>query len=305
MAAIVAKNLTKRYGSRQALAGIDLRVEDGEVLALLGPNGAGKTTFLEILEGLRSADGGEALVLGENPGTSAGRRKVQERIGVSLQTTALFDTLTVAETLDLFGSFYASRAPSATLLDQIGLTDRAGVRVGDLSGGQRQRVAIALALVNRPDLVFLDEPTTGLDPVARRYVWESIRQISAEGRTIILTTHYMEEATQLARHVAIMDNGRIVSEGTPEGIVSALGLGVTLRVAPVSLALDGMSGVVQGVRAVAREDEVWRIAAERAEPVVEWVFARAREAGVDITALEVERATLEDAFIQLTGRGLE
>ncbi len=303
MPAIEARGLTKRYGPRQALAGVDLRVDKGEVLALLGPNGAGKTTFLEILEGLRRADGGEAQVLGHDPGSAAGRRHVQERIGVSLQTTALFDALTVAETLDLFGSFYRRRAPTQALLERIELADRALTRVGELSGGQRQRVSIALALVNEPELVFLDEPTTGLDPVARRAVWQSIRQVSADGRTIVLTTHYMEEATQLARHVAIMDGGRIVAEGTPEGIVAGLGLGVTVRVAPASLSLDGLD--VPGVQAVALEDATWRVDASRAEPVVEWLFERARRDGVDITRLEVERATLEDAFIRLTGRGLE
>lgn len=302
MPAIMVRNLTKWYERRQALAGVDLAVEAGEVLALLGPNGAGKTTLLEILEGLRTADGGEVKVLGQDPGTATGRRHVQEHIGVSLQTTALFDALTVAETLNLFGSFYAQRTASSVLLDQIGLADRSGARVGELSGGQRQRVALALALVNNPQLVFLDEPTTGLDPVARRYVWESIRQIGARGRTIVLTTHYMEEATQLARHVAIMDSGRIVSEGTPEGIVSSLGLGVTVRVAPLSLPLEDMA--IEGVNAVAREGEIWRVATDRAEPVVEWVFERARRDGVDISRLEVERATLEDAFVRLTGRGL-
>jgi ABC-2 type transport system ATP-binding protein len=303
MAAIAARGLCKRYGGRRALDGVSLTVETGEILALLGPNGAGKTTLLEILEGLRVPDSGEAEVLGANPATARGRRHVQQRIGVSLQTTALFDTLSVGETLDLFGSFYERWESSDAVLADVGLADRKHLRVGELSGGQRQRVALALALINRPALVFLDEPTTGLDPAARRSVWDSIRRVAEGGRTIVLTTHYMEEATRLARHVAIMDQGRIVAEGTPEGIVADLHLGVAVRVAPVALRLNGLEAV--GARGVTREDDHWRIVAERPEPVVERVFALAREQGVDIERLEVERATLEDAFLQLTGRGLE
>lgn len=305
MSVIEARGVRKRYGGQTALDGLTLRAEQGEILALLGPNGAGKTTFLEILEGLRAADAGEVAVLGHDPGTPAGRAYVQEHIGVSLQTTALFDTLTVAETLDLFGAFYKERESTSALLDRIGLADRAGARVGQLSGGQRQRVAIALALVNRPSVVFLDEPTTGLDPGARRYVWESVRQIAAEGRTIILTTHYMEEATYLSRHVAIIDRGRLVAEGTPEGIVGDLRLGVNVFAGPGSLDLTGMDAAGVGVATVERSDDGWRIRAERAEPVVEWIFGHARAAGIEIGRLEVERATLEDAFLHLTGRGLE
>ncbi|MCL6596688.1 MAG: ABC transporter ATP-binding protein [Firmicutes bacterium] len=299
--AIEAVGLCKRYGARKALDGVSLTVAEGEILALLGPNGAGKTTFLEILEGLRLADEGRARVLGEDPATPRGRRRVQERIGVSLQSTSLFDTLTVAETLELFAALYPRRESAADLMARMGIADRARVRVGELSGGQRQRVVLALALVNRPDLVFLDEPTTGLDPVARRYVWDSIRDIAERGQTIVLTTHYMEEATRLARHVAIMDCGRIVAEGTPEGIVSALGLGVRVRVEAPGLTL---AGEAVGVRSAVAGDDGWRIEADRAEPVVEWVFAQAREQGVDIRRLEVERATLEDAFVHLTGRDL-
>ena len=303
MPAIRVRDLRKRYGNRQALDGVRLEVAEGEILALLGPNGAGKTTLLEILEGLRTADSGEAEVLGQDPASPAGRRHVQESIGVSLQTTSLFDTLTVAETLDLFGSFYRRRASTASLLGQMGLEDRARIRVGELSGGQRQRVALALALVNEPSLVFLDEPTTGLDPVARRYVWDSIRAIAAQGRTIVLTTHYMEEATQLSDHVAIMDSGRIVAEGTADGIVADLRLGVKVRVAPLGLDLDGMD--IPGVQEVTHDQDSWRVTADRAEPVVEWVFGHAAAQGVEIERLEVERATLEDAFLRLTGRGLE
>jgi ABC-2 type transport system ATP-binding protein len=301
--AIVARDIVKRYGQRTALDGLTLTVPQGEILALLGPNGAGKTTFLEILEGLRRPDQGSARVLGEDPATPAGRRAIVRRIGISLQSTALWSELTVYETLALYATFYAEAEHPDALIDRLELTASRQVRVGALSGGQQQRLAIALALVNRPDIVFLDEPTTGLDPAARRSVWEAVRSIAAEGRTIVLTTHYMEEAAELAHHVAIMDRGRIVAEGTPGGIVRELGLGVTVRVRGPGLSLT--PELLPGAERVeALTDGWWQITADKAEPVVEALFAVANQEVAAIEHLSVEPATLEDAFLHLTGRTL-
>lgn len=303
MAAIVARRLIKHYGKRTALNGVSLEVADGEIFALLGPNGAGKTTLLEIFEGLRMPDRGQARVLELDPADPLHRPKLRGRIGVSLQVTALFDTLTVRETLELYCALYPRADSPDTLLRRMDLQEEAGVRTGQLSGGLRQRVCLALALANRPFVVFLDEPTTGLDPSARRYVWDSIRTMAKEARTVVLTTHDMDEATRLAQHVAIMDEGRIVAEGTPDDIVEDLGLGVKIHVAPKGLSLEGVSR--HGASSVTALPDGWTITAEQAEPLVQWLFDRARATHIPITRLEVERATLEDAFLHLTGRGLE
>jgi ABC-2 type transport system ATP-binding protein len=215
---IRVRGLTKRYGDVQAVAGIDFDVAAGEIFGLLGPNGAGKTTTVEILEGLRAPDGGEVSVLGVD--VTRGADALKPRIGVSLQTAALYPKLTVTELIDLFRSFYPKSRPTGELIDALELGERRNARSADLSGGQRQRLAVALSLVNDPELVFLDEPTTGLDPAARRSLWDIVRGLKASGRSVLLTTHYMEEAEILCDRLAIMDHGRILEMGTVEELVS-------------------------------------------------------------------------------------
>ena len=215
---IRVRGLTKRYGDVQAVAGVDFDVAPGEIFGLLGPNGAGKTTTVEILEGLRAPDGGEVSVLGVD--VSRGADALKPRIGVSLQTAALYPKLTVTEVIDLFRSFYARSRPAAELIEALDLGERRDAQTRVLSGGQRQRLAVALALVNDPELVFLDEPTTGLDPAARRSLWDLVLGLKARGRTVLLTTHYMEEAEVLCDRLAIMDHGRILEMGTVDELIS-------------------------------------------------------------------------------------
>jgi ABC-2 type transport system ATP-binding protein len=216
-------------GTFDAVAGLSFEVERGEVFALLGPNGAGKTTTLEIIEGLNVPSAGRAEVLGLDVVTH--RERIKQRIGVQLQASSYFELLTLREILVLFGSFYATRRDPEELLEAVGLAEKRNARVGQLSGGQAQRFSIVAALVNDPEVVFLDEPTTGLDPQSRRNLWELIRQVNAEGRTVVLTTHYMEEAETLADRVAIVDHGRLVALDTPAGLVGALDGGYRIRFA--------------------------------------------------------------------------
>ena len=212
--AIRAVELRKRYGDILAVDGVSIAVEAGQILGLLGPNGAGKTTTVEMIEGLRQPDAGTVHVLGHDLRTDL--PAVRQRIGVQLQTTALFPRLTVREVLDLFRTFYAGDTASADeLIELLDLAEKAGSLTRTLSGGQAQRLSVALALVNRPELVFMDEPTTGLDPQARRALWDTIRGVRRRGATILLTTHYMEEAEELCDRVAIMDGGRVIAEGRP------------------------------------------------------------------------------------------
>ncbi len=215
---IRVQGLTKRYGTVEAVAGIDFEVARGQIFGLLGPNGAGKTTTVEILEGLRTPDSGTVEVLGVD--VTRGAEALKPRIGVSLQTAAMYPKLTVTELLDLFRSFYPRARPTAELIDALELGERRDAQTRVLSGGQRQRLAVALALVNDPELVFLDEPTTGLDPAARRSLWDLVRGLKADGRSVLLTTHYMEEAEVLCDRLAIMDHGRILEHGTVDELIS-------------------------------------------------------------------------------------
>ena len=215
---IRVRGLVKRYGDLVAVDGIDFEVARGEIFGLLGPNGAGKTTTVEILEGLRTPDAGETTVLGLDVAKDA--TALKPRIGVSLQTAALYPKLTVIELIDLFRSFYKTSRPTAELIDALELGERKHARTSELSGGQRQRLAVALALVNDPELVFLDEPTTGLDPAARRALWDLVLDLKRKGRTVLLTTHYMEEAELLCDRLAIMDHGHILEMGTVQELVS-------------------------------------------------------------------------------------
>jgi ABC-2 type transport system ATP-binding protein len=217
---LVAVDLRKRYGSLQAVDGVSFEVAAGEVFGILGPNGAGKTTTLEMIEGMRSIDSGTATVAGID--VSRDPRGVKARIGIQLQASSFFDELNLVELLDLFGHLYGSHPDPMALLAEVELTDKASSQVRTLSGGQKQRFSIASALVNDPAILFLDEPTTGLDPQARRHLWGVVRELASRGHTIVLTTHYMEEAEELCDRVAIMDRGRIVALDTPQALVDEL-----------------------------------------------------------------------------------
>ena len=284
MDAIRVENLTKRYGDHVAVDGISFEVKQGEAFGILGPNGAGKTTTLEMIEGLRKPDSGLVEMLGRPVWPDP--RSIQSQIGVQLQSTSLFDRLTARELLLLFARFYdrldgAERADFA--LGLVGLESKAGSYAGDMSGGQQQRLAIALALVHDPQLVFLDEPTTGLDPQARRNLWDVIRAINGEaGKTVVLTTHYLEEAEELCDRVAIMDAAKIIALDTPAGLIAELGAEV--RIAYVE---DGREQVTY---------------AHDAQAAVLETLADAQQRGVQIEGLSVRGPSLEDVFLKLTGR---
>ncbi|MCE2528113.1 MAG: ABC transporter ATP-binding protein, partial [Actinomycetia bacterium] len=217
-AAITVNNLVKSYGEVTALNGVSFTVTEGEVLALLGPNGAGKTTAVEILEGYRRADTGDIEVLGFHP--AAGGRGFRDRIGIVLQETGVEVVLTVREVIELYGASYSRRRPAGELISLVGLEEKADARIKTLSGGQRRRLDLALGLVGDPDLLFLDEPTTGFDPAARRKSWELVEGLTALGKTILLTTHYLDEAQHLADRIVVLNEGRIVAEGTPQSLGS-------------------------------------------------------------------------------------
>ena len=297
--AIELVDARKRFGDVQAVRGVSLAVERGEVFGIVGPNGAGKTTTLEMIEGLREPDGGEIRVLGEPVWPHPDR--IQRRIGVQLQNSAFFDFLSTQELLELFARFYGPVSPARVtgVLETVGLEGKAKARVNELSGGQQQRVAIALALVHEPEVVFLDEPTTGLDPQARRNLWDVVRAIHEEGRTVILTTHYMEEAEQLCDRVAIMDEGLIVALDTPRELVHGLGAGGRIG---FEGGLDGRElAALAGVREAHREDGSWELVTDSVRATLPALLALAEEKGGEIGWLTVKRRSLEDVFLELTG----
>jgi ABC-2 type transport system ATP-binding protein len=276
--AIRVRGLRKAYGSLQAVAGIDLTIARGEVFGLLGPNGAGKTTTVEILEGYRDRDGGEVDVLGFDPAHAD--RGLRERIGVVLQQSELPPVLTVRETHRLFAGYYAQPRDVDEVIDLVGLTEKADTRVKTLSGGQKRRLDLGVALVGDPELVFLDEPTTGFDPAARRSAWEMIRSLRALGKTIFLTTHYLDEAQQLADRVAVLRDGVIVAEGAPSELVHG--------------ALEAeVRWIEDGREVVVRTGEPTRVLHE--------ATGRALAAGRELEGLEVRRPTLEDVYLDLVG----
>ncbi len=299
---IEAQDLRKRYGSVQAVDGVSFEVERGEVFALLGPNGAGKTTTVEMLEGLRKPDGGRALVLDIDAAREPGRLK--ERIGVQLQTAALYPNLSVTELIDLFGSFYRTRRPTDELIAALDLGERKDALTKVLSGGQRQRLSVALALVNDPELIFLDEPTTGMDPQARRSLWDLVLLLKEGGTTVLLTTHYMEEAEQLCDRVAIMDHGKVLEMGAVKDLIGR-------RFKELSVRFDAVPGLdeerlagLAGVARVMHEDGEVALYTRDVAATVGGLLQASREAGQEPQNLAVRRATLEDVFLDLTGRAL-
>ncbi len=298
---MAVEGVRKSYGSIVAVGGVTFSVMRGEVFGILGPNGAGKTTTLEIIEGLRAPDAGRVTVLGMP--IPRDLREVRERIGVQLQASAYFDFLTLAEVLDLLGKFYRRRLAPKVLLEMVGLSERARSLVKHLSGGQQQRFSLAASLVNDPELLFLDEPTTGLDPQARRSLWEIVRRMRQEGRTVVITTHYMEEAQALCDRVAIMDNGRIVALDSPQRLIDSLEapFRILFKVwPPVPLGMLDIGDVATAKGG----DGSYEVMVSDVASVLPVLLSRLKEAGAQIQNLQVEQATLEDVFLALTGKEL-
>jgi ABC-2 type transport system ATP-binding protein len=309
MPVIAARGLVKRYGNLVAVNDISFEVEAGEVFGMLGPNGAGKTTTMEMLEGLRMPDAGGATVLGSDVVRDS--RTIKARIGVQLQATALPPLTKVREAINLFGALYPTARPTADLIKEFDLAEKADAYAGDLSGGQMQRLSIALALVNDPDVVFLDEPTTGLDPQARLNIWDVIEGIRGRSKTVVLTSHYMEEAERLCSRVAVIDHGSIVALDTPANLVAAHAPGTTIEfeaphgVDEAALArVDGVDGIkVDGRIAVStRSPEL--VLRELLNPQGRWLLRSGQDEAPGIRDLRVRQGTLEDVFIALTGRSL-
>jgi ABC-2 type transport system ATP-binding protein len=278
VSAVEVRGLRKRYGNLEALRGIDFTIEAGEVFGLLGPNGAGKTTTVEILEGYRQWDEGTVSVLGADP-QHAGR-DWREQVGVVLQSSSLYPTLTVRESLTVFAGYYRSPREPGEVIEIVGLTDKRDARVRTLSGGQKRRLDLGLALVGDPELIFLDEPTTGFDPGARRSAWETIRNLRSLGKTILLTTHYLDEAEQLADRVAVLRDGVIVREGTPAQLTGGAAVETEIR--------------------YRRGDEI--VVEHTAEPTrrLHELTEAALADGGELEGLEVKRPTLEDVYLELT-----
>jgi ABC-2 type transport system ATP-binding protein len=292
---IEVNNLRKRYGSHAAVEDVSFQVHQGEIFGLLGRNGAGKTTTVECLQGLRRADGGRVRVLGLDPQRQT--RQLRRRIGCQLQEAALPDRLRVWEALDLFASLASVETDWRVLMDQWGLADKRKATFSSLSGGQRQRLFVALALVNDPEVVFLDELTQGLDPAARRVAWQLIRAIRERGSTVVLVTHYMDEAEQLCDRIAVVDGGRVVATDTPQGLISRFGGPIKITFTPDGHDVRFLNDVshVQAVR--------WRgdrIEAEGTGPVLALVAGKLVARGLVPPDLRVEQPTLEDVFLRLT-----
>lgn len=301
--AILCRGLVKRYGDRLAVAGIDLEVDSGECFGLLGPNGAGKTTTVEMFEGLTSPDAGEIALFGQHWGKGHDQ-ELRERLGVHLQDTQLADRLTVLEVLTLFRSFYPKGPSPDELLRMLSLEEEKAVQYARLSGGQKQRVSLGCALSGAPDLLFLDEPTTGLDPRARQTLWRVVEAFRKGGGTVILTTHYMEEAAALCDRIAVLDRGHIIALGTPRSLIEGLGpvqfvdFEVAHLLTPASLA------ALSGVEAVEQRGHRYRLRIERSLTALRQLLSQLDRQGVTPIGLSTHQATLDDVFLSLTGHAL-
>jgi ABC-2 type transport system ATP-binding protein len=304
--AVFCRGLAKRYSEVVAVAALDLEVRRGECFGLLGPNGAGKTTIVEIFEGLRAPDAGEVEVLGEcwrGDGLT-----LRARLGIQLQETKFPDKLRVSEVVTLFRSFYPHGLEVATVLALMSLEEKAGAYVRTLSGGQKQRLSLGCALVGDPELLFLDEPTTGLDPQSRRQTWEIVEGLKARGRTVLLTTHYMEEAARLCDRVAVVDHGTVIALGTPRELIASLGaehvVEFAIGDAAVTALSDSILRVLPSVEGVVHDAGSWRLTVREVHRTVPALLAALAERGVQPMHLATHHATLEDVFMTLTGRRL-
>ena len=321
--ALAVRALSKRYGDVVAVDGLDLEVATGECFGLLGPNGAGKTTTIEICEGLNTPDSGDVAVLGRHWSTD--EKALREQLGIQLQETQLSEKITVAETIRLFRSFFAAGREVDDVIRLVQLEEKRDARVGKLSGGQKQRLALACAIVGDPALLFLDEPTTGLDPQSRRQIWELVEEFKATGRTTVLTTHYMDEAERLCDRVAIVDHGRVIALGTPRELIASLGADhvVEFEIAAPDvsatgssegrIAADGLDAAVlgalagvRGVRAapVTADHHGWELRVTELHRAVPALLSEVAARGLELASLRTHSASLEDVFVALTGRQL-
>jgi ABC-2 type transport system ATP-binding protein len=300
--AVKVTNVTKRYGDLVAVNDVEFTVETGEIFGLLGPNGAGKTTTVEMIEGLRRPDSGSIEVCGID--AQKDRDQIKEIIGVQLQSTTLYDKIRVREAIETFGGYYKKSLSADQLMETISITDKQNSYVATLSGGQRQRVALALALVNDPRVVFLDEPTTGLDPQARRNVWDIVEGLRQEGKTVILTTHYMEEAEQLCNRVGIMDHGQIIALDSPRNLIETSDLESAVEVTcKDENALEHMQRI-DGVNKVVREGTRYLLHTKESSSVMRALTDLSDKKVLSVESMSVRQGTLEDVFLLLTGRTL-
>ncbi len=300
--AVSCRGLKKYYADVKAVDGLDLDIANGECFGLLGPNGAGKTTTIEILEGLTKRDAGEVQILGltweEND------RELRERIGISLQETQLSEKLTVFETVRLFRSFYRSGPDPDALLHDLSLDEKRNARVGKLSGGQKQRLAAACALVGDPDILFLDEPTTGLDPQSRLQLWEVVARFRKKGGTVLLTTHYMEEAERLCDRTAIVDHGHLIALGTPRELIARLEAPNIIEFTSEPPLPDEVLRSLPGCHGCTKHGDGWQLRVDSLADVVPQLIAAIEKSGGKLLTLTTHAATLEDLFVSLTGREL-
>jgi ABC-2 type transport system ATP-binding protein len=299
---VEVRNLTKRYGDLVAVNDVSFNIEKGEIFGLLGPNGAGKTTTVEMIEGLRKPDGGAIRVCGFD--VSKRLDKVKETIGVQLQSTTIYDKIRVGEAIELFGGYYQKPLPTTEILDKVSLSDKMSSFVEALSGGQRQRLAIALAMVNNPEILFLDEPTTGLDPQARRNVWDIIAQLKEKGKTIVLTTHYMEEAERLCDRVGIMDMGRIISLDTPKDLIAKQNLESAVELVIHNGSAGEIIQQLPQVNKITYAGNTVIVHTREASSVLIELVRMSEGNDLNLESISVRKATLEDVFLELTGRKL-
>jgi ABC-2 type transport system ATP-binding protein len=301
--AIHCRDLRKTYeGKVEAVRGLNLSIEMGECFGLLGPNGAGKTTTIEILEGLLSPSSGDVTILGRT--WKQNERELRELMGISLQETRLSEKLTVRETLTLFASFYHRPRPIDVILDQLQLTEKADSWVGKLSGGQRQRLAVATALVGNPKILFLDEPTTGLDPQSRRQLWDTIREFQKSGGTVLLTTHYMDEAERLCDRLAIIDHGQIIAEGTPADLIDRLGGHHMVEFEINDNSPHDRWRSLPGVESVRHDDGLVALSVHEPHLTIPALLDAVSKQRSQLLHLSTRQASLEDVFVNLTGRHL-
>jgi ABC-2 type transport system ATP-binding protein len=303
--AIQCRDLRKTYdGKLEAVRGLNLEIERGECFGLLGPNGAGKTTTIEILEGLLDPTSGEVTIFGHT--WQKNSREMREWLGISLQETRLSEKLTVRETIELFASFYREPRSAVAVLDDLQLGEKIDSFVGKLSGGQRQRLAVATALVGNPRILFLDEPTTGLDPQSRRQLWDIIRSFQRAGGTVLLTTHYMDEAERLCDRLAIVDNGEVIAEGTPAHLIERLGGHHVVEFEVTGDPIDGADTwrTLPGVESVRHDDGVISLAVREPHLTIPALLTAVETQGSQLLRLTTRQASLEDVFVNLTGRHL-